>query len=121
MTDNEKCGKCGASDFTPSGNCRPCKKAANAAYRVARAAGGGNAVKTKPKTAAKKSVEVSATPQFSDLVIERGYGLTATVDEDYLIVAQHDGETGKDDKVCLSRSELRALFATFGKWAAITC
>jgi uncharacterized OB-fold protein len=37
---SETCGKCGGSDFTPGGICRPCKKAVNDAYR-AKVAGGG--------------------------------------------------------------------------------
>jgi len=34
------CEKCGASDFTPKGTCRPCKKAVNDAYRAKHAGGG---------------------------------------------------------------------------------
>ncbi len=72
-------------------------------------------MKTKAKSA--KPAEISA-PAPDQLVIEHGYGLTAAIDEEYLIVTQHDGETDKDDKICLSRSELRQLISKFGGWAA---
>lgn len=72
-------------------------------------------MKTKAKSA--KPAEISA-PAPDELVIEQGYGLKASIDEDYLIIEQHDGETDKDDKICLSRSELRQLIGKFGGWAA---
>lgn len=73
----------------------------------------------KAKTKAKdvRPAEIPA-PALERLVIEHGYGLTAAIDEDYLIVTQHDGETGDDDKICLSRSEFRQLVGKFGSWAA---
>jgi len=74
-------------------------------------------VKTKTKAKSAKAPEIS-TPAPDELVIEHGYGLTASIDEDYLIVTQHDGENGKDDKICLSRSELRQIIGKFGGWAA---
>ncbi len=109
MSDKTKCGQCGSTDFTPGGACRACKKKANEKYR-AKTAGGGRSVK------AKVLVPVSAvTPT---LEIEQGYGLKARIDEAYLIVEQHDGETDSDDSVCLSRSEFRLLIEKFGSWAA---
>jgi hypothetical protein len=51
------------------------------------------------------------------LEIEQGYGLKASIDDAYLIIEQHDGETDKDDKICLSRSEFRQLVGRFADWA----
>jgi hypothetical protein len=111
------CKKCGGTDFTPGGACRPCKRAVNDAYRAKHA--GGGTVKSKAKAKDAKPAAISAPASGADtLVIEHGYGLTAAIDEEYLIVTQHDGETDKDDKICLSRSELRQLIVKFGSWAA---
>jgi hypothetical protein len=55
-------------------------------------------------------------PASSALEIQQGYGLKAWIDEPYLFVEQADGE-GKTDAICLSRSELQALFNQFSGWA----
>lgn len=34
------CKKCGSTDFTPGGVCRPCKKARNATYNAKKSGGG---------------------------------------------------------------------------------
>lgn len=118
---SDPCKKCGGTDFTSGGRCRVCQKAKNDKY-AAKVAGGGKAVAEKKKSKAAKPVKVAPAPQASTgLVIEQGYGLTASIDDAYLILQQHDGETGEDDKVCLSRSEFRALSAAFGKWAGVPC
>lgn len=72
-------------------------------------------MKTKTKAKDAKPAAISA-PAPDALVIEQGYGLTAVIDEEYLIVTQHDGEAKKDDKICLSRSELRQIIGKFGTW-----
>jgi hypothetical protein len=65
---------------------------------------------------AKADKPAAAAP--AALEIEQGYGLKASIDDAYLIIEQHDGESGNDDKICLSRSEFRALVSKFGEWAA---
>ena len=93
--------------------CKACiAKKAKAAYQ-AKAAGGGSAVK-----AGKKAVKAEPAVPAIALEIEQGYGLKAQIDDAYLIIEQHDGETGNDDKICLSRSEFRALVGKFSPWAA---
>lgn len=110
---SKPCEKCGGTDFTPSGKCRACQKAANEKYR-AKAVGGGSAVKKKKKPAKAKPAARLAVA----LEIEQGYGVRAVVDDAYLILEQHDGETDSDDKICLSRTEFRALVGKFSEWAA---
>lgn len=118
---SDKCTKCGSADFTEGGKCRPCQKVRNEAYRAkhANAAGGGSAVKRKKKTKeAKPAAEAAAASTSATLEIEHGYGLKASIDEAYLIIEQHDGETDSDDKICVSRSEFRLLVEKFSGWAA---
>jgi hypothetical protein len=66
----------------------------------------------------KKAKPVAAATPAIALEIEQGYGLKASLDDAYLILEQHDGETGNEDKICLSRSEFRQLVGKFGAWAA---
>lgn len=117
MNDLKPCTKCQGTDFTAGGKCRACQKARNLKYAAKKAA----AAKSKGAKRAKKAKIKKAVAAVEPIAleIEQGYGLQASIDDAYLIIAQHDGETGKDDKVCISRHELRQLVAKFGPWAGI--
>lgn len=113
MTD--KCKKCGGTDFNPSGDCRPCRKEANAAYR-AKSAGKGKAVKTKKaKTPKTPKAKLIAT----ELTVDACFGFTASVtDEGYLQVQQCGQDGVVTDTLVLSRPEFRQLIEKFTSWAA---
>lgn len=114
MTD--KCKKCGGTDFNPSGDCRPCRKEANAAYRAAHAGKKGKAVKTK-KVKAPKAVKVKAVEL--ELAVDACFGFTASItDEGYLQVQQHGQDGALSDTLVLSRPEFRQLVEKFSRWAA---
>jgi hypothetical protein len=106
------CEKCGASDFTPKGKCRPCKKVANDAYR-AKAAGGGSAVKTK-KTRAPK-----VNDKIVELVVDACFGFEARITaEGFLEVQQRNSDGEVSDTLVMSRPEFRQLVDKFTSWAA---
>jgi hypothetical protein len=108
---SKTCEKCGASDFTPKGKCRPCKKRANDAYRAK--ATGGRAVKAKAKAAPK----AAAAPLR--LEIDACFGFEAAVNGDgYLDIQQRDSTGEITDTVVMSRSEFRLLVEKFTPWAA---
>lgn len=110
---SKTCGKCGASDFTPKGKCRPCKKVKNDAYR-AKAAGGGSTVTAKAK-AAPKAAAVTLR-----LDIDACFGFEAAVNGDgYLDIQQRDSTGEITDTVVMSRSEFRQLVEKFSLWAAL--
>ena len=112
------CKKCGetkaAGDMlTRKGvvfkTCMACYAAALSAGH----SGGGSAVTTKAKGAARASVSSAAFPSIS---IEAGHGLVARIDDGYLQLQQSDDEG--TDTLMLSKSEAKELFRAFADWAA---
>jgi len=113
----EPCKKCGGTDLLPNGNCRACKKAYNKKYRADRKKAEG-----KPKKVAKvkkvKAAKAAKAPAAAaaDLVIDACFGLTASLDGDYLKIEQSDAE-GHVDTLMLSRTDMRLILERYGKWA----
>lgn len=110
--ESKPCAKCGATDRTPAGTCRPCKAKSNANYLAKKAGGGSLKTATKGKVS---RAEISA-PATEVLEIEQGYGIKAWIDDPYLMIEQKDHD-GRADTICLSRSELRLVIGKFTEWA----
>jgi predicted ATP-dependent serine protease len=106
---NEKgvCNVCGAGDFTAAGKCKACSKKYNKAYRAKHA--GGGSVKTAKAAKPQK-------PEALRLSLPAAYGLSASIDEDYLQIQQTDQE-GNTDSLMISRAEFIALVGRFSQWA----
>lgn len=118
MSDKTKtCSLCAKpkelEEFPKKGaQCKACIAAKAKAHYASK--NGGSKSKAKKS---KKTPKAAAAPAIA-LEIEQGYGISAVVDDAYLILQQHDGESGNDDKICLSRSEFRQLVGRFSEWAA---
>lgn len=92
-----------------------CKACLAVSAKIAYQAKKNGGSKAKAKKGKKSTKVASPAP---GLEIEQGFGLKASIDDAYLIIEQHDGESGDEDKICLSRSEFRQLVGKFSAWAA---